>query len=440
MFNKLKYILSFLVIVLLGVYIYTSVSLFPKLSESYYYTKNVTSSYNNKNNNGSLGNTQKTGLEKIVLHKNFNTTFFSRPIVSGDYSFIDTANYFQTYGVKNPNYKGSTMKIDNTTGKVLWERKFPNLVMNTPLIVSEINTVFVGIGNDEFFYKSGKLIRGTGVSGIYALNINTGKILWKFNTVGQRKPTLVYNNNIVYSVGGNGVLYALSSSTGKEIWSLNYGSITSQGSITLVGNNLYFGGADPYKLYDVNILSRKIVWSKNFGALGINGGLDDTTIAYNSGYLYTVGTKLVNYKQNKGYDYLYKVNASNGDILWKLNEGYGLMNLPSGAQMEGTVPTISGNNVYVGSTTSQRILCVSINNGKILWSKKSIGLNNKPFIIVGKYLYYDNALGNILVYNKNNGEYVAERTTGAAVAVSGLTYINNKFYADTIKGDLYIFN
>jgi hypothetical protein len=54
-------------------------------------------------------------------------------------------------------------------------------------------------------------------------------------------------------------------------------------------------------------------------------------------------------------------------------------------------------------------------------------------------LYYDNGLGNILVYNRHTGKYLAERTTGGEVAVSGLTYSNGFFYVDNTAGRFFIF-
>ena len=429
-------ILLIIVVYLIVVKTYSNIPPF----HSSYYTQNIISPYNNNSNNASNKKNGKTYLEKIVLSKNYNLPFFSRPVVTGDFSFIDTANYFATYGVANPDYIGYVVKINNDNGDIVWKSKMPNVIMNTPLVVPQINMVFVGIGNDEFFYKNNILYRGTSTSGVYALDIQTGKILWKFSTIGQRKPTLIYHNGVIYSVGGNRVLYAISAQNGKQLWSLNYGSISSQGSPVLVGDNLFFGGAKPYKLFDVNINTHQIVWTDNLGNTnGINGGLDDTTIAASSGYLYTMATKLVNYKTNQGYDYLFKINESNGNIVWTFNEGFGKMNLPNGAQMEGTVPTITKNNIYVGSTSAQKIFDISVSSGKKIWSQSAAGLNNKPFVILGSNLYYDNGLGNILVYNRKTGHYIAERTTGGTVAVSGLTYSDGYFYADNSSGRFFVF-
>ena len=436
--NKRLYIFTgIIVIFLVLVFIYSKTK--NNVPQSSYYTANISSPYSGKKNNSTILNV-KTGLSHIVLAKDLGYPFFSRPIVSGDYSFIDSANYFQTYGVKNPQYKGYLVKVDNKTGKILWSVKFPNLVMNSPLVISQIGMVFVSTGNDVFFRtSSGELMRGTQGGGIYAIDINTGKILWHFNVIGQRKPTPVYKNGVLYSIGGNRTLYALSALNGKVLWSLNYGSISSQSSPLLVDNNLYFGGSYPYYFFDINIKTHKIQWKINLGAKGINSGIDDVAPVYSSGYIYTDASQLVNKKTNEGYDYLYKINANNGSIVWKLNEGYGKLNLPNGAQMIGSVPTVSGNMVYVGSTATQKILSVNTNTGKIIWSQKSIGLNNKPFIVVGDLLYYDNGLGNIQVYNKNTGKYIATRTTSGAVAVDGITYTNGKFYAVNLSGDFYIF-
>ena len=437
--KRLYIFTAIIVIILIFVFIYSkNINVTPKTS---YYTANVSTEFSGKKNNSSIDKV-KTNLSHVVLAKNINNLpFFSRPVVSGDYSFVNSANYFQTYGVKNPVYKGSLVKIDNKNGKVLWKVNFPNLTMNSPLVISQIGTVFVSTGNDVFFRTSkGELMRGTQGSGIYAIDINTGKILWSYKvSLGQRKPTPVYSEGVIYSIGGNRMLYALSALTGKLLWSLNYGSISSQSSPLLVGNNLYFGGSYPYYFFDVNVKTHKIVWKKDFGKLGIDSGIDDVAPVYSNGYIYTDASKLVNKKTNEGYDYLYKISANTGKIIWTLNEGYGKLNLPHGAQMIGSVPTVSGNTVYVGSTATEKILAVNSQTGKVIWSQKSMGLNNKPFIVVGNLLYFDNGLGNIQVYNRTNGKYIATRTTGGKVAVSGLTFTNEEFYAVNTSGDFYIF-
>ncbi|MCL4393038.1 PQQ-binding-like beta-propeller repeat protein [Patescibacteria group bacterium] len=439
--NNKKYIIGVILVVILVVII-SVLTEKNTISQPHttYYTNNVSSAYGSKKNNSVVTKT-KTHLSKVVLKKNYGLPFFSQPVVSGNYSFLDTANYFETYGVSNPKYKGATVKIDNKTGKIVWRTDFPNLVMNNPLVISQLGMVIVSTGNDAFFKTSKTTFnRGTGLSGVYALNINTGKIIWKFTiTNGQRKPTPTYKNGVVYTIGGNRMLYALNVNTGKMLWSLDYGSISSQAAPLLVGNNLYFGGSYPYYLFDVNIQTHKIVWKHNFKKTGVNKGLDDVIPAYSNGYIYTDAAKLVNDKTNSGYEYLYKINAHTGSIVWSLKEGYGPLNLPHGAQMIGSVPTISGNMVYVGSTATQRIIAVNTNTGKVVWSTHSVGLNNKPFIVVGNYLYYDNGLGNIQVYNKNTGEYLATRTTGGKVAVGGIFYANGRFYADNLSGDFYIF-
>ncbi len=437
--NK-KYILGVIIAVVLVILVLLVTKKTVIKPETSYYTGNISSAYSSKGNN-SIINKVKTDLSTVVLKKNYGLPFFSQPVVSGDYSFLDTANYFQTYGVPHPNYQGATIKIDNTTGKVLWKTNLPNLVMNNPLVLSQLGLVIVSTGNDKFFNISKtKFNRGTGLSGVYALNISTGKIIWKFTvTNGQRKPTPAYSDGVIYTIGGNRMLYALDVHTGKVLWSLNYGSISSQAAPLLIGHNLYFGGSYPYYMFDVNIQTHKIVWKTNFSKMGVNSGLDDVIPAYSNGYIYTDAAKLVNNKTNSGYEYLYKINAQTGNIVWKINEGYGPLNLPHGAQMIGSVPTVSGSIVYVGSTATQKILAVNKNTGKIIWSIHSVGLNNKPFIVVGENLYFDNGLGNIQVYNKNTGKYLATRTTGGRVAVGGIFYANGKFYADNLSGDFYIF-
>lgn len=79
--------------------------------------------------------------------------------------------------------------FDAQTGQKRWRQKLPDVLMNTPLVVSGV--VIVGTGTADILEDSSTLwVMGkpTG-DAIYGLDAKTGRVLWRFNTVGENMPT-----------------------------------------------------------------------------------------------------------------------------------------------------------------------------------------------------------------------------------------------------------
>ncbi len=422
--------LSFLVVVIIVLLlIIHNTRIIP--NTTYYYSSYDQYSDNGKDNNIVSGS-EKTRLSQVLLSRNIHGEGFdTTPIVSGDIIYVGVMN--------KSNNTGGLFAIKRSNFKILWHDNLPNWVMTNPVVIPTENMVYIGTGNSMKYKMNGKkvLYRGLGSNSMYGINLETGKIIWQYNTLGEDMPTPVYNNGVVYFANGNKDFYALSALSGNLLWKLNIGSIVSMSSAVMIGNNIYFGGASPYKFFDINISTRKVQWSDYFP--NITGALDDTTPTYSNGYIYTNSTHLTNVSKDIGYEYLYKINAQTGKIIWTINEGIGIINLPSDP-MEGSVSTIIGNTLYTSSNTARKVFAININTEKMLWSYKVNSMINAPFIEYNGLLYILTTAGNIYVLEVNNGEFVAKRTLGGPEIASGLSLYNNIFYAITGNGNIYAFN
>lgn len=95
--------------------------------------------------------------------------------------------------------------IDIATGAILWQRKFENHLEH--LVISAL------------VLAEGKLILQTAYGFLYALNPQTGSIIWKSEWHGGNcKQMLYYKGNVYFASGGDGKLHAVRVSDGRTIW------------------------------------------------------------------------------------------------------------------------------------------------------------------------------------------------------------------------------
>ncbi len=119
---------------------------------------------------------------------------------------------------------GGVVAVNLLNGSIIWTDKFPNDVMTQPLIIN--NMAIIGLGNAVFNLSSSvvngtevkRATRGNGINFIAALNMTTGKVIWKYSTAGTDMPTPVYYDGMIIEGDGNAEAFAVNATTGKLIW------------------------------------------------------------------------------------------------------------------------------------------------------------------------------------------------------------------------------
>ncbi len=281
---------------------------------------------------------------------------------------------------------GALYAVNSTNGKIVWNDSYPNEVMTEPLIVNDL--AIVGLGNNQFVNPN---VRGTGINFISAVNIFNGSSVWEFNTCGEDMPTPVYHNGLIIEPSGSGIVYAINASNGKQVWNLSTGSFVSMSSPAIYDGNIYFGGACPYAFYAVNITRGNIVWTYYTNA---TGGLTDGSPVILNGQVfdgYTVDTG-----DNVFNDYIFSLNASNGNLNWLTYEGTGIQ--PNSPPIEIPPLTASGNTVFSEPTSLGKLYAINAETGNIEWSAVTGTDDSNPAIINGIVLTV-NITGTLYVIN-----------------------------------------
>jgi len=122
--------------------------------------------------------------------------------------------------------------------------------------------------------------RPTGIGNVYAFDIATGKVQWKYSAGRGVATDIVRLNNNLYAVTLNDELICLDLKTGRLKWSFRTGNPNDQSFINVSpvveANRVFFGGLDG-KVYALDSKTGKRLWEKDLGArisssLVISGG------------------------------------------------------------------------------------------------------------------------------------------------------------------------
>ena len=168
---------------------------------------------------------------------------------------------------------GRFYAVDAVTGKQRWnfrtsgERRFtaPGIhggIPRTEMMADPFDVLLsspVIAGNAVYF--------GSGDHNVYALNAETGALLWKFETGNVVHATPAVANGVVFIGSWDRNLYALDAATGKERWhyqtgndTTTYNQIGIASSAAVVNGIVYFGCRDGH-FYAVDASTGQQKWN-----------------------------------------------------------------------------------------------------------------------------------------------------------------------------------
>ena len=189
---------------------------------------------------------------------------------------------------------------------------------------------------------------GSGDGYFYALDKESGKVKWKFESGGiiHSSPALAFGN--VYFGGWDTYLHALNAVTGKEVWNFKTGedtAIYNQTGITsspiIDGNMLYFGCRDSH-LYALDAGNGKLVWTRyNDG-----GWISVSPLVAGDKLIYTSGSDKK----------LTALNKLNGDSIYRYDVPTGMFSSPA----------LTGNLFYYGGMNGL-LYARNVNTGELAW-------------------------------------------------------------------------
>jgi outer membrane protein assembly factor BamB len=318
-------------------------------------------------------------------------------------------------------YIGSTFGVfalDVKTGKEIWRFQTDSFVESVPAVSNGV--LYFGADDRKF----------------YAVDAKDGTLKWKNDTsLGGYTASAVVVDNIVYAIPKDGTFYAFEASSGKLIWLNLFGKIVE--SSPAIGEGIIAFGTDGGDIIALDASTGKQKWGYDTGIIDIKSSpvIADGAIfiGSNDGSVYAIytanGTLKWKYSTSdnvhsspsvkNGVVYFgsrdsnfFAIDAATGKLKWEFSN--------SGPVI--SAPAISNNVVFFG-TQNNVIYGLDANSGQLLW-KNSTGKKDKDYItspaISGNVLYAVTHSGLVYAYSSEVG-YTSTPTVKETTATPSAT-------------------
>ena len=352
------------------------------------------------NNQNDIGELSYLGaLEKVGKYK------FSK---FNDFENMDVKPIFYNEYVVFFDRKGTIVLYDENQKKI-WKKNFYN--KNEKKLKPKLN----------FANHKNILIVTDNIAKYYALNIETGDIIWSKTNIVPFNSEIKIKDDFFYAVDYKNILRAIAIKDGSELWNLKTEESliksNSKTSIVIKTENIYFNNSIG-DITAVNLKSGRLVWqlptqsdsiSKNAFQLS-NSKLvineDSILFSNNKNEIYSINTStgLINWKNEINSDlrpvvigdfiitvskkgYLYVLEKNKGNII-RINDLHRNYKIKKRKNIFTTGFLIAQNKIYL-SNNDGKLIVADLNNANILSVNKISGnkilqpyINNNNLFII----------------------------------------------------------
>ena len=348
----------------------------------------------NAQRSGVYGDTGLPQFNKVRWQFHTGAAVFSSPVVSGGTLYVGSDDHFLYALDRNDgtlkwkfktgaritstpavsagavyflSYDDNFYALDAGTGALKWkfktggERRYAATHLHGSLPVNEVMP-----DPFDFFLSSpavwgGKVYFGSGDANIYALDVASGELKWKFKTGDVVHASPAISDGVVLVGSWDSYFYALDATSGKEKWRFKTGEdpdihnqVGIQSSAAVADGVAYFGCRDS-KFYAVDVGTGKQLW-----AFSNDGSWVITSPAVKAGKVFFA--------------------TSDSGLFYELDAGSGkpVFSLKFNSWPMFSSPAIAGDSVLIGSHQG-KLLSIDRGTHKVAWefetesAKKSSG-------------------------------------------------------------------
>lgn len=262
-------------------------------------------------------------------------------------------------------------------GQLIWKLNIENGAEPSATLIND--RLFIGASDGQF----------------YAIDANTGKVLWTFPTRIETLSEPLLHEGVLYIMTGNNTLYALDASNGKQLWLYSRQDSSSLsirgGSKPAFKQGTVYAGFSDGAVVALLASNGSVKWEKQLSKNKKFRDLDSDPLIENE-FLYILGYD----------DQFYCLRAATGELVWKFDKGgYGSI-------------TASADRLYFAASTGEMI-SLEKETGKMIWTYVvKNGMPTSAALYKG-LLIFGESQGSLRILDAKNGKEMSFFNPGKGI-------------------------
>jgi outer membrane protein assembly factor BamB len=308
----------------------------------------------------------------------------SSPTVLGDWLYVGSSD-------------GHLYAIDRATGSPRWTANVASPVNSSPAVAAGL--VILGSRDGTFHARDAR-------SGQERWRFETGELLpweWGFEGWDAYTSSPVVVDSVVLFGSGDGFLYALELASGREIWRFGTGG-RIRSSPAVEGGVVFVGSADG-RVYAVDLATGQERWRyepHGVSLVSADFGFDRKSII--SSPAVVDGTVYVGSRDG----YMYAIDQATGEFKWRADHR---------VSWAMSSPAVVGDVLYSGTSDGNFVHALDVTSGNELWRFIAAGYTWSSPAVTDDGVYIGDAGGNLWALDRETGEVRwSYRTRGAVVS------------------------
>lgn len=292
---------------------------------------------------------------------------------------------------------------DLETGNPIWTTPLGAIVMSTPIVANGL--VFVGTGRNGRLHDEGNDYTWGKPDGdsIVALDQLTGRLVWRYDTVGEDMPSAAYVNGRLVFANGDQHAYALDARTGRLLWRIPIDGISTMASATAVGDNALLASCTvkPYACETILVDSRDgtVIWRAPYGGSDCSPTVGNNTV-------FVSETSDVKRPFNfGGIAIISALDLASGKLLWQYRSGVGPYTALSSSERT-IAGTFDEGTYYQPLPLTDELAAFDASSGALKWKLRSTGPIKQSPVISDGLLYVGDTSGIFYKIRASDGQIV----------------------------------
>lgn len=323
--------------------------------------------------------------------------------------------------------------LDARTGAVKWSTQVDNVVMTSPVVADGL--VVVGTGTNQ-------ILRGSWYSAIWgrpqgdaiiALDVKTGRIVWRYRTVGEDMPSpalaRVNGEYVVIWANGDHHVRAVRLRDGHLLWQIPAGISTMSSATVDRGFAYVLAG---HRTWKIDPATGRVAWQTRVGNPDCG-----PTFAYNT--VFVEGSE-AGMNPNaagiiRGRNEVDAVDAGTGKIRWHWQSARGAFT-QRGSNEQAIAGMAAGGTLYQAVPATSTFVAFDARTGRIRWRLRTAAPVKMSAVEKNGRLYFGDTGHTFYTVDARTGRVVDRRvfpdffSTSPPVIVGNTLYIAND---DTLR-------